>query len=86
MTRGRIDESAAMAGLHEHDALLAAFLEATNRLDLRALRNQAASVEIPEPVNVEAQVEIVATEMLDAEAPQSAAPTFTLRRANLTRA
>jgi hypothetical protein len=72
-----------MAGLHEHDALLAAFLEATHKLDLRALRKHAAIVEMPPPVNVDAQLETVATVMLDLDPPQSAVPTFALRRANL---
>jgi|KBSMisStandDraft_5_1062788.scaffolds.fasta_scaffold1541406_2 hypothetical protein len=72
-----------MAGLHEHDALLAAFLEATHKLDLRALRKHAAIVEMPQPVNVEAQIETVAAAMLDVDPPTSAVPTFALRRANL---
>jgi hypothetical protein len=72
-----------MAGLHEHDALLAAFLEATHKLDLRALRKHAAIVEISQPVNVDAQLETVATVMLDLDPPQSAVSTFALRRANL---
>jgi hypothetical protein len=72
-----------MAGLHEHDALLAAFLEATHKLDLRALRKHAAIVDMPEPVNVEAQIETVAAAMLDVDPPTSAVPTFALRRANL---
>ena len=72
-----------MASLHEHDALLAAFLEATHKLDLRALRKHAAIVEIPEPVNVEAQIETVATAMLDVDPQDPAVPAFSLRRANL---
>ena len=72
-----------MAGQHEHDALLAAFLEATHKIDLRALRKHAAIEEMPRPVNVETQVETAATAMLDAEQPESAAPPFALRRANL---
>jgi hypothetical protein len=38
-----------MASQHEHDALLAAFLEATHKIDLRALRKHAASAEMPRP-------------------------------------
>ena len=84
MRTNRDDESAVMAGQHDHDALLAAFLEATHKLDLRALRKQATRCEIPQPLDVEAQVDIVATAMLDAETPKSAGPAFALRRANLT--
>jgi hypothetical protein len=73
-----------MAGQHDHDALLAAFLEATHKLDLRALRKQAVICEIPPPpVIVEAQLESVATAMLDVEPPQTAVSAFALRRANL---
>jgi hypothetical protein len=72
-----------MAALHEHDALLAAFLEATHKLDLRALRKQAAIVELPQPVNVETQLDTVAAAMLDFEQPKSAGPAFSFRRANL---
>lgn len=73
-----------MAGLHEHDALLAAFLEATHKIDLRSLRKHAAREEMPRPVNVESHVEIVAAAILEADAPATAAPAFALRRANLT--
>jgi hypothetical protein len=71
-----------MASRHEHDALLAAFLEATNKIDLRALRKQATAEEMPRPVNVEAQAEPVTTAMLEAEPPKPADP-FAFRRANL---
>jgi hypothetical protein len=73
-----------MAALHEHDALLAAFLEATHKLDLRALRRHAASVELPQPVNVETQLDTVAAAMLDGDPPSAAVPAFAFRRANLT--
>ena len=72
-----------MAGQHEHDALLAAFLEATHKMDLRALRKQAAREEMPRPVNVEAQVDTIAAAMLDAVPTESTVPPFALRRANL---
>jgi hypothetical protein len=73
-----------MAGQHEHDALLAAFLEATNKIDLRALRKHAAGVAMPQPViNIEAQVETAAAAMLDVATPTPAVPAFSFRRANL---
>jgi hypothetical protein len=72
-----------MASLHEHDALLAAFLEATHKLDLRALRKHAAIVEMPRPVSVDVQLEDVSTAMLDVDSPKSAETAFALRRANL---
>ncbi len=72
-----------MAALHEHDALLAAFLEATHKLDLRALRRHAASVAMPQPVSVETQLDSVAAVMLDADPPSAAGPAFAFRRANL---
>jgi hypothetical protein len=72
-----------MAGQHEHDALLAAFLEATNKIDLRALRKHAADVAMPQSINIEAQVETVAAAMLDVATPTPAVPAFSFRRANL---
>jgi hypothetical protein len=78
-------ESAVMPGQHEQDALLAAFLEATHRIDLRALRKHAASEEMPRPVNVESQVEIVTVALLDGDPPKAAVMPFALRRANLVR-
>jgi hypothetical protein len=73
-----------MAGQHEHDALLAAFLEATHKIDLRALRKHAACEAMPQPVNVESHVEIVTAAILDGDAtPETVAPRFALRRANL---
>jgi hypothetical protein len=87
----RDETSAVMAGLQKHDVLLAAFLEATDKIDLRALRKRTATVEIPEPVNVEAQmVEVhlasAMTDMPQAEPPKPLVPAFVLRRANLVRA
>lgn len=70
-----------MAGQHEHDALLAAFLEATHKIDLRALRKHAASVEMPQPVVIEAPLESVVAAMRDA--PKAVVPSFAFRRANL---
>lgn len=72
-----------MPALHEHDALLAAFLEATHKLDLRALRKHAGREEMPRPVEVETQLETVATAMLDVDPPSPAVPPFAYRRANL---
>jgi hypothetical protein len=86
MASGRLgdDESAVMAGQHEHDALLAAFLEATNKIDLRSLRKHAAREEMPRPVNVESHVEIVTAAILEGDPPpETVAPSFALQRANL---
>jgi hypothetical protein len=71
-----------MASQHEHDALLAAFLEATNKIDLRALRKHAAIAEMPRP-NVETQLESVAEVMIDGDPSKSTVLPFAIRRANL---
>jgi hypothetical protein len=91
----RDETSAVMAGLEKHDVLLTAFLEATGKIDLRALRKRAATGEMPEPVNVEAQpVEVHSVEAHLASAiadtpqvdpPKPPALAFALRRANLVR-
>ena len=79
-----------MAGLQKHDVLLAAFLEATDKIDLRALRKRAAAGEMPEPVNVEAHLAEAHLASVIVDMPQVAPPkppvsAFALRRANLVR-
>jgi hypothetical protein len=67
------------------DGLLAAYLEATNRIDCRPLHKRAVIAETPEPVNVEALTAHTAS-----TAPQlpNVVPStsFIFRRANLARA
>src|SRR5262249_49711130 len=77
--------SAVMAGLYEHDALLAAFLEATGKIDLRALRKRAATCEMPTPVNVEAHVASAMAAVPHVDPPPPPVPPFALRRPNLVR-
>jgi hypothetical protein len=88
MRTNRDHESAVMAGQHEHDALLAAFLEATGKIDLRALRKRAAAGEMHGAVNMEADVAsaMAAVPQIDPpEGPVPPVPPFALRRANLVR-
>jgi hypothetical protein len=79
----RDETSAVMAGLHKRDILLAAFLEAAGKIDLRALRKRAAAGEMPEPVNVEAHSASATTALPQVDRPKSPVPAFALRRANL---
>ena len=73
-TRG--DIRAVIEGLQSERALLAAFLEATDRIDWRALNQRVVIGETPTRVNLEAR-----------EAPtlaKSVVSPFAFRRANLT--
>ena len=52
----RDNMSAVIEGLQrEHGLLLAAYLEATDKIDWRALHKRVVIGETPKPVNVEAQ-------------------------------
>ena len=75
--------SAVIEGLQREHGLLAAYLEATDKIDWRALHKRVVSAEPPKPVNVETHRVSVAPQ-LPAVVP-STSP-FILRRANLVRA
>ena len=78
----RDNMSAVIAGLQKDHFLLAAFLEATDKIDWRALNKQVVIRRTPEPANVEAPQISIAPALPDA-APSAS---FTFRRANLVRA
>jgi len=79
----RYNMSAVIEGLQREHGLLAAYLEATDKIDWRALHKRVVSAETPKPVNVETHRVSVAPQ-LPAVVP-STSP-FILRRANLVRA
>jgi hypothetical protein len=62
---------AVIEGLQREHGLLAAYLEATGKIDRRALHKRVAIAETPKPVNVEAR--------------QASSLPFVFRRANLVR-
>ena len=72
-------------GLHKHHGLLAAFLEATNKIDWRALQKRVPIGEMPEPVNVETLQAAIAPELPEATPLKPPVSPFALRRANLVR-
>lgn len=78
----RDNMSEVIAGLQKDHGLLAAFLEATDKIDWRALNKQVVISRPPEPANVEAQAISIAPSLPEAEPATS----FTFRRANLVRA
>jgi hypothetical protein len=51
----RDNMSAVIEGLQREHGLLAAYLEATNKIDWRALHRRVVIAETPNPVNVEAR-------------------------------
>src|SRR3974390_3164902 len=74
----RYNMSAVIEGLQREHGLLAAYLEATDKIDWRALHKRVAIAEMPKSVNVEAQQ--------GSAAPQQVMPLtspFVFRRANL---
>jgi len=84
----RDNMTAVIEGLQRKQGLLAAYLEATDKIDWRALHKQVVIDETPKPVNVEAH--LVSTPPQLPEVPQlpkvvpSTSP-FVFRRANLVR-
>jgi hypothetical protein len=74
---------AVIDGMQREHGLLAAFLEATDKIDWRALHKGAAIGETPKPVDVEAHQTSAAPQL--PEVVPSTSP-FVLRRANLVRA
>jgi hypothetical protein len=80
--KSRDDISAVIKGLHKDHGLLAAFLEATDKVDWRPLHKQMAIAETATPVNLEASLEALQASAV----PKAAAAPFAFRRANLVRA
>jgi hypothetical protein len=80
--KSRGDISAVIEGLHREHGLLAAFLEATDKIVWRPLHRQEPIVETAMPVNLEASLEAVPA----SEAPKAPVAPFAFRRANLVRA
>jgi hypothetical protein len=78
----RDNMSTVIEDLQKDHGLLAAFLEATDKIDWRALNKHVVISRPPEPANVEAQKVSVPPASPDAELSNS----FTFRRANLVRA
>ena len=79
----RDNMSAVIEGLQRDHGLLAAYLEATGKIDWRALHKRVVIGETPTPVNVEAHQASTAPQFAEVVAPMSP---FVFRRANLVRA
>jgi hypothetical protein len=79
-------KGAVIMGLHKHHGLLAAFLEATDKIDWRALQKRVPIGEMPELVNVATLQAAIAPELPEAAPLKSPVSAFALRRANLVRA
>jgi hypothetical protein len=77
----RDNMSAVIAGLQKDDCLLAAYLEATDKIDWRALHKRVLIGEAPKPGNVEAQAS-TAPQLPEVVPPTSS---FVFRRTNLLR-
>ncbi|WP_167558739.1 hypothetical protein [Bradyrhizobium canariense] len=73
----RDDKSAVILGLRKHHGLLAAFLEATNKID-----HKQVAGEMPKLVNMEAHTP-PASELPEDGHAKSPVSAFALRRANL---
>ena len=76
------DNSVVIEGLQRDHGLLAAYLEATDRIDWRPLHKRAVIAGMPEPVNVEAHTAPAAPQ-LPKVVPSTS---FVFRRANSVRA
>jgi hypothetical protein len=79
-TRGNM--SAVIDGLQREHGLLAAYLEATDKIGWRALHKPMAVTETPKPFSVEAHQVTAAPQLPEVVPPTSP---FVLRRANLVR-
>lgn len=75
--------SAVIKGLHKKHSLLAAFLEAADRIDCRAF-SRRPNGEVSEPVNLEVE-EMISLALPQTEPINLTSP-FVFRRANLVRA
>jgi hypothetical protein len=80
----RDDMTAVIEGLQQDHGLLAAYLEATDRIDWRALHKRVVIGEPPKPINVEALQASTGAPLLPEVVP-STTSTFVFRRANLMR-
>ena len=78
----RDNMNAVIEGLKRDYGLLAAYLEASDKIDWRALRKRVVIGETPNPVNVEAQQVSTTPDLPDVMPSRSA---FVFRRANLAR-
>jgi hypothetical protein len=84
--KNRDDMSAVIVGLHEDHALLAAFLEATDKIGWRPLQERTAIEEALQPVGAEAHKASIVPVLPQVEPVKSTVPPFAFRRANLVRA
>jgi hypothetical protein len=78
--RTRDNMGAVIEGLQREHGLLAAYLEATDKIDWRALHKPVMIAETPEPVDVEAHHGSAEPQL--SEVAPSTSP-FVFRRANL---
>jgi hypothetical protein len=89
LMKNRADMNGVTGGLHNEQVLLAAFLEATDKIDWRALQKRVPIGEIPEPINPIGEM----PEPINMDAHQqtsimseSRVTPFAFQRANLVRA
>ncbi len=82
----RDDMSAVIEALHKDHRLLAAFLEATDKIDWRPLHRRVAIGETPEPINLEMPEASIAPVLPQPGPPKSLVSRFSFKRANLVRA
>jgi hypothetical protein len=80
----RDNKGAVIEGLQRDHGLLAAYLEATDRIDWRALHKRVVTGEPPKPSNVEALQASSTAPQLPEVAP-STTSAFVFRRGNLVR-
>jgi hypothetical protein len=81
-TKIRDNMSAVIEGLQKDHGLLAAYLEATDKIDWQALHKRVVIGEAPKPANVEAHQASAAPQL--PEVAPSTSP-FVFRRTNLLR-
>ncbi len=82
----RDDMSAVIEGLQKDHRLLAAFLEATDKIDWRPLHRRVAIGETAKLVNLETLEASTAPVLPQVGSPKSPVSPFAFRRANLVRA
>lgn len=84
--KNRDDMGAVIKGLNKDHGLLAAFLEAADKIDWRALNRRTGIAVTPKPVNVEAHEAATVPVLPQVEPPRPSPAPFVFRRANLVRA
>lgn len=84
--KSRDEISAVIEGLNKDHGLLAAFLEATGKIDWRALHGRVAIDETPKPAEVKPHEAPIAPVLPQVGPPKSQISPFAFRRANLVRA